>query len=132
MSIEAFNRIRQFEGRPGVSVMPKGEALELKLVRGDIEVRVLIPESVLEWFVDAERIASGSRASDWCDYEGYDDTPAAELEREMAEEVVTLVDQLIERDLRYVEDSKHPTRGVLQWLVDGEWHQALPFRVQAA
>src|SRR5690349_11779386 len=112
MAIEAFNRLRQFASYPGVSVTPKGEALELKLVRGDIEVRVVVPVGVLEWFVDVERSSSGSRASDWCDYQGYDNTPVAELERDMAEEVVAFVNQLIARDLRYVEDAKHHGRGV--------------------
>jgi hypothetical protein len=132
MATAAFHRLRQFEGRPGVTVAPRGEALELKLVRADIEVRVVVPESVLEWFVDAERPTSGSRASDWCDYAGYDNTPAAELESDMAEEVAAFVNQLIEHDLRYTEDSKRPARGVLEWLIDGQWRQALPFVVPAA
>jgi hypothetical protein len=128
----AFHRLREFEGRPGVSVGPKGQALELTLVRDDVEVRVLVPEAVLEWFVEAERPASGSKASDWCDYEGYDDTPVADLVQAMAEEVATFVNQLIERDLRYTDDKKRPAQGVLEWLVNGQWHQALPFGVPAA
>jgi hypothetical protein len=132
LAIAAFRRLRQFEGRPGVSVVPKGDALELKLARGDIEVRVLVPESVLEWFVDAEKPTAESRASDWCDYEGYDDTSRVDLESAMAEEVAAFVNQLIERDLRYVQDSKRPARGILEWLVDGQWQQALPVVVPAA
>ncbi len=131
MATEAFHRLRQFEGRPGVFVAPKGEALEVKLVRGDIEVRVVVPEEVLEWFVDVERRASRSRASDWCDYEGYDDTAVSELEKDMAEEVAAFVNQLMERNLRFDEDKKHSTRGVLEWLVDGQWQQAIPFVVPA-
>lgn len=122
MPIEAFQRLRQFEGRPGVSIAPKGEALELTVLRGDIAVRVVVPEAVLEWFVDVEGPNSGSRASDWFDYEGYDDTPRSELEEVMAEEMAGFVTQLIERDLRFVED-----KNVLEWLVDGQWQQAVPF-----
>ena len=132
MAIAAFRRLRQFEGSPGVSLASRGEALELKFARGDIEVKVLVPESVLEWFVDVEQPSSGSRVSDWCDYEGYGSTPSAKLEADMAEEVAAFVNQLIERDLRYVQDSKRSTSGVLEWLIDGQWEQALPFVVPAA
>ena len=122
MAIEAFDRLRQYEGRPGVTVAPKGEALELTLVRGDIEVRVTVPENLLEWFVDAKPRGARSGASDWFDYEGYDETPFAALEQDMAEEMSAFVDQLIERDLRYVEE-----KNVLEWSVDGQWQQAVPF-----
>ena len=126
MATEAYGRLRQFEGRAGVSVQPSGQALELSVARGDVHVTVTVPESVLEWFVDAERSVSGSRASDWTDYERYDKTPRAELERDMADDVQSFVTRLIERDLRYVEDAKNPAQGVLEWFVDGEWRQASP------
>ena len=122
MAIEAFHRLRQFEGRPGVTIAPQNESLELTLVRGDIEVRVLVPENVLEWFVDAKPRSARSGASDWFDYEGYDETPFSQLEQDMAEEMATYVTQLLERDLRYVED-----KNVLEWSVDGQWQQAVPF-----
>src|SRR5688572_6800460 len=108
VATEAYRRLREFEGRPGVTVVPKGEALELAVVSGDILVSVVVPESVLEWFADAERRGSGSRATDWCDYEGYDDTPTQDLERNMAEDVAAFVNHLIERDLRYTQDVKRP------------------------
>ena len=132
MPIAAFHRLQQFAGRPGVSLASKGNALELKVSRGDVEVRVLVPESVLEWFVDAESRGFKSRTSDWCDYDGYGDTPNAKLEADMADEVTTFVNQLIERDLRYLQDADGSTSGVLQWFVDGQWKQALPFVVPAA
>jgi hypothetical protein len=122
VAIEAFHRLRQFEGRPGVTVASKGEALELTLVRGDIEVRVTVPENVLEWFVEAKRRSARSGASDWFDYEGYDETPFPALENDMAEEMTAFVDQLIERDLRYDEE-----KNVLEWSVNGQWQQAVPY-----
>ncbi|MFT3807990.1 hypothetical protein [Arenimonas sp.] len=127
----AFHQLRQFDGRPGVSIAAKGAALELKLVRGDVEVRVVVPAEVLEWFVDVEQRPSGSRATDWCDYEGYDNRPVSELDEDMAEEVTAFVSRLIERDLRYVGSKNRPDRGVLEWLIDGQWHQAVPFVVLA-
>jgi hypothetical protein len=119
--------LRQFEGRPGVTVALRGEALEVTLLRSDIEVRVVVPKDALEWFVDVEHRASQSRAKDWCDYEGYDDAPRFELENEMAADVTNFLAQAIERDLRYVQDSRDPARGILEWLVDGGWRQAIPF-----
>ena len=84
------------------------------------------------WFADAQFLVSGSKASDWCDYEGYGTTPIAELEHDMAEDVVSFVNQLIERDLRYAVDSRHAAKGALEWLVDGQWQQAIPFVARAA
>jgi hypothetical protein len=132
LATAAFRKLRQFERRPGVSVTPKGQALELTLVRNDIEVRVLVPESVLEWFVDAEDRISGAKVSDSCDYAGYDDTPDGELETDMAEDVAAFVNQLIERNLRCEQDSKRSRRSVIEWFVDGQWQQALPFVAPAA
>ena len=116
--------LQQFEQRPGVSVTPKGQATELTLVRGAIEVRVLVPEGVLEWFVEAEDRNSGTRISDWCDYAGYDDTPPAQLQADMAADVAAFVDASIQRDLRYSQDSKGGGR--FEWLVEGNWQQAVP------
>jgi len=127
---EPHRRLRQFEGRPGVGFELRSHALTLTVSKGDIRVSVVVPESVLEWFVDVERSESGSRATDWVDYEGYgDDT---DPEGTMAEEVAYFVNQLIERNLRYTEDAKRPARGVLEWHVNGQWHQAVPFVVPTA
>ena len=132
MATEAYRRLLEFEGRPGVSLAPKGEALNLTFLRGDILVSVVVPESVLEWYVEVERRGAKSRATDWCDYDGYDDTPITELERDMADDVAAFVNQLIGRELRYVEDIKRPTRGILEWFVNDQWTQAVPFVVSAA
>lgn len=49
----------------------------------------------------------------------------------MADDVVVFVSQLIQRNLRYGEDTKHPAPGALEWSVDGQWQQAVPFVVPA-
>lgn len=132
MATVAHHRIQQYAGVPGVSLAAKGKAAELVVLRNDVEVRVLVPENVLEWFVDVEQRGSGSRVSDWCDYEGYGGSPTPALEDCMAEDVAAFVNQLIERELRYVLDENRPTRGRLEWYVDGQWHQAIPFLAPAA
>jgi hypothetical protein len=115
-----------------VSLASTPGALHLTIQKHGVSVKVLVPDSVLEWFADAEPLEGGSKVSDWCDYEGYDNTPVAELEHDMAEDIASFVNQLIERDLRYAVDSKRPTKAVLEWSVDGQWKQALPFVVPAA
>lgn len=127
MAIAACLCLRQFDGSPGVTIAMKGEALELLLVRDDLDVRVTVPKNVLEWFVDVEHRASGSRATDWCDYEGYDNTPRPVLEERMANEVAAFVGRLVASELRCVVDSKRPNQCRLEWWLDTYWHQAVPF-----
>ena len=127
MATEAYRRAREFAERGGVVARPNGGALDLVVQKSGVRVSVSVPESALEWFANAELSSSGSMVSDWCDYEGYDNTPAVQLEYQMAEDVVSFVNKLIERDLRYAVDSRRATKGVLEWLVDGQWQQALPF-----
>jgi len=123
--------MKQFQGA-GVSVTSTSSAVHVTIQKDGVRVTVVVPEAVLEWFADAEPLSSGSKASDWCDYEGYDPTPTSELERDMAEDVTSFVTRLLERELRYAVDSRQPTKGVLEWQFDGRWQQALPFVVPAA
>ena len=93
MATMAYKHVHQLRGYPLVTVTSKGEALEATVRRGEIEVRVVVPEDILEWFVEAELRSSGLRATDWYDYEGYDETPLFELEAQMVEDVVSFLDQ---------------------------------------
>ena len=101
MATEAYRRAREFaeRGGSGVTHRPNGGALDLVVQKSGVRVSVSVPESALEWFANAELSSSGSMVSDWCDYEGYDNTPAVQLERQMAEDVVSFVNKLIERHL---------------------------------
>ena len=132
MTTAAFQRAEEFEGQSAVSIRRKGEALEVEVRRGDIDIRVLIPEAVLEWYVDVEHRQSGLRAKDWYDYEGYDHTPIADLDQSMADEVSTFISRSIGCELRFVEDTASQSKGRLEWFVDGRWQQAVPAPVGAA
>jgi hypothetical protein len=108
-----------------VLLRTRGHALELEVIRQEIEVTVTVPESVLEWFVSVRSLKTGSSCSDWIDYEGYNNSSVSENEQEMCDDVMSFVTQLLERDLRYVVASESPSPRV-DWLVDHEWRQAVP------
>jgi hypothetical protein len=94
LATEAYRRAREFAERGGIVARPNGVALDLVVQKNGVRVSVSVPESALEWFANAELSSSGSMVSDWCDYEGYDNTPAGQLEHEMAEDVVSFCQQV--------------------------------------
>jgi hypothetical protein len=87
----ASQRLLEFTLPDGACVTKKGEAVELSLHRSALHVAVTVPIAVLEWFVEASDRSSGASVEDWRDYEGYDSTPAEQLDRDMADDVETFV-----------------------------------------
>ena len=125
----AFQGLRRFGDHQEVLLRTHGQALELRVIRQEIEVTVTLPESVLEWFVHVRSLKTGSSCSDWIDYQRYDNGSVAENEQEMCDDVMSFVTQLLARDLRYVEAPESPSR--LEWLVDQGWQQAVPLTPRA-
>jgi hypothetical protein len=127
-SSRAIQTLRQYEGRENVTLARSGAALTLTLVRGPLSVVVTVPETVLEWFVDVVNEASGLQASDWWDYAGYDNSSREQLDLQMAADIAGFLESLLVRQLR-LRPGKRPDRSVLEWLVEGEWRRAVPFKV---
>ena len=107
----------------GASRATRGEAILLLVRRSTLEVVVTVPVTVREWFVEAKDTASGMRVEDWCDYDGYDDSPTEQLERDMADDVSQFVQRLLTRDLRLVVEQRSVQ---LLWKVKDSWQRAVP------
>lgn len=133
----------RFSRYSDVSVSVSGQAKVLKAKRGEITITVTVPVHVFEWFVD---VMDGDTmvVRDWCDYEGYDDTPKGELARSMESDVEDFVSKLLNRYLRLVAARKtrieefvsrllngdvrlFAPKRTLEWMTNGSWEQALPF-----
>jgi hypothetical protein len=126
----ASQLLRQLHSAAGARVADEGEAIRCRIRRGSVQVIIVVPTGVLEWSVDATDTESGLAASDWCDYTKFLDTPADELDREMADDVMVFAAQLLIRELRLVaRDSSH---GQLEWKIDGAWQVAIPLDLDAA
>ncbi len=125
----ASQLVRQLHSATGTSVTDEGEAIRCRVRRDNVQVVILVSTGVLEWFVDATDIGTGLSASDSCDYTAHD-APAAERDRDMADDVMLFAAQLLIRELRLVaRDSRH---GQLEWKVDGAWQAAVPLDLDAA
>jgi hypothetical protein len=122
----ASQRLLELTPPDGACVTEKGEAVELSLRRSTLYVAVTVPVTVLEWFVEASDRSSGASVQDWCDYEGYDSTPVAQLDRDMADDVGTFVARLLNSELRL--DRRGSSNVVLQWKIGDGWEQAIPLR----
>lgn len=122
----ASQRLLELTLPDGACVTREGEAVELSLRRSTLRVAVTVPATVLEWFVEASDRSSGASVQDWCDYEGYDSTPAAQLDRDMANDVETFVGRLLNSELRL--DKRGSSNVVLEWKIGDVWEQAIPLR----
>ncbi|SRR5690606_8941217 len=89
--------------------------------RFEVSLSILIPRSVLEWWVEVDDRVRGEKFQDWCDYEGYDAMSAQELAEDMRADVVRFIENAVSRPLRVVANGR-----VLQWNVGGDWLQAVP------
>ena len=127
MSESPVDVVRLFVGAPGVAVTELSEAFELAIHRDGVDVVLTVPTEVLEWHVTAHEAATGRSVSDWCDYAGYDDTPEVELAEDMAHDIKTFVEHLVQRPFRLADASgMFRKRVTLQWQIEGEWKQAIP------
>jgi hypothetical protein len=118
----ASQLLRRLQSVTGTRVTDEGEAIRCRITRGSVQVVIVVPTGVLEWCMDAVDTQSGLSISDWAGYSGYDDTPADELDRDMADDVMTFAAQLLIRELRLV--APDGTHGQLEWKIDGEWRLA--------
>jgi hypothetical protein len=108
----------------GARVQTKGDAVEFSLHRPALQVRVTVPVTALEWFVEASDRSSGARVEDWCDYEGYDTSSNEQLDRDMADDVGKFLEQLLRSELRMAKLGA--SKVVLEWKIGEVWEQAVP------
>ncbi len=120
----ASQRLLELTLPVGVTVALQSEAVILLIRRDTLEVTVTVPTTVREWFVEANDSANDARVEDWCDYDGYDASSLAEIEHNMATEVLYFVERLLSRELRLGVDERGRTK--LIWKVENSWLQALP------
>ena len=88
--------IERMRTRPDVGVGDQEQSWNLLIPKGRrFRCEVTVPHTVLEWFASVrDRIENKEVWSDWMDYEGYDDSPKADLEEAMAEDVERFVDRI--------------------------------------
>jgi hypothetical protein len=122
----ASQRLLEIELPQVAQVLSRGEAVVLVLDRLGIQVTVTVPTNVLEWWVEAASGAAGLCVKDWCDYQGYDSAPWAQLDLDMAADVTQFVAGLLNRELRLVQTGRPAP--VLEWVVENEWCQAVPLK----
>jgi hypothetical protein len=95
----------------------------LNIVRCDVSLSILIPRGVLEWWVEVNDAASGTKIKDWCDYAGYDAAAGQELSEDMRIDVLRFIENVLARPLR--------VGLVLEWHVGKDWLQAVPLVADA-
>jgi hypothetical protein len=122
MNSALISDLQRFVGQPGVALSEAAEHVKLRIERSGCAVSLVIPKSVLEFFVDVHDAAGVRRIQDWLDYAGYDATPESQLAEEMRAEVLTFVGRLLDRNLRFV-----PGGHNLEWQTGDRWLQAVPF-----
>jgi hypothetical protein len=125
----ASQRLLELMLPDGARVAAKGEAVEFSLHRSGLHVAVTVPLHVREWFAEALDRTSGARVEDWCDYDGYDTSPADQRDLDMANDVGAFVEKLLSRELRL--GACRGTRVALESKVGEAWEQAIPFVVGA-
>lgn len=119
--------LHRFVDERGVTLSEAPGHVKLNIVRSGISLYVLIPRDVLEWWVEVSDTASGAMVEDWCDYAGYDATPARALSEDMRSDVLSFVESAVARPLRMVANGR-----VLEWNVGGDWLQAVPLTAKDA
>jgi hypothetical protein len=118
--------ISRYRGRDDMTVAEASERFEIVIRRDDVQLTVTVPKGVFEWFVAAKG-PDGAKVSDWCDYEGYDGSPASGLDRDMARDIDAFLSNALRRELRFVSlPALVGEKRRLEWLVDGAWRVAVP------
>lgn len=95
--------------------------VRLNIDRFDVSLSVLIPRSVLEWWVEVNDRISGKKFEDWCDYACYDAASAQDVAEDMRADVVRFIENVVARPLRIVANGR-----ILEWNAGGDWFQAVP------
>lgn len=119
--------LNRFVDERGVTLSEAPGHVKLNIVRSGISLSVLIPRTVLEWWVEVSDTASAATVEDWCDYAGYNATSAQALSEDMRADVLSFVENAVARPLRTVRDGR-----VLEWNVGGHWLRAVPLAAQDA
>jgi hypothetical protein len=96
--------------------------VRLNVVRPEVSVSILIPRTVLEWWVEIIDRSTDNKIEDWCDYAGYDAGDRRELSESMRADVVRFIENVLARPLRFP-----VSRRILEWHVGKSWFQAVPF-----
>jgi hypothetical protein len=102
--------------------------VKLRIVRSEVSLSlsVLIPRTVLEWWVEVDIASSGKKVEDWREYADYDATQKQELSEDMRTDVVRFIENVLARPLRIAENGR-----VLEWHVGKDWLQAVPLATDA-
>ncbi|MCP5021088.1 MAG: hypothetical protein GY930_04855 [bacterium] len=128
MFLKTTQVLRDNEIAEGVSLRELDSALVMTVRRDCIEVEITVPYRVLEWFVSVRQAESGNHVEDWCDYTGYDAAPIDSLADDMADDLRTFINALLERPIRFTSTKGAlGTRHALEWLASGGWSHAVPF-----
>jgi hypothetical protein len=98
----------------------------VRIVRSEVSLSVLIPRAVLEWWVEVTDASTEKKVEDWRDYSDYAAAPEGELSEDMRTDVVSFIENVVARPLRFAEN-----RRILQWHVGKEWVQAVPLAREA-
>jgi hypothetical protein len=123
MNSALISDLQSIAGKAGIKILDAGERVELRILRHEFSILLVVPKSVLEFFIDVNDLDGKLLVQDWMDYAGYDATPEEQLAQEMRSEVMTFVERLIQRKLRLVRAS----RSSLEWQSGERWLQAVPF-----
>ncbi len=120
--------LRDYANAEGVSMRELDAALVMTVQREDFEVEITVPHEILEWFVSVSQAESDNHVQDWCDYTGYDATPIDSLADDMAGDLRTFINALLERPTRFASTKGAlGTRHALEWLTTSGWSSAVPF-----
>ena len=126
MNEHLISDLERFVDGRNVTMSETSGHVRLSIARAHVSLSVLVPRGVLEWWVEATDISSGGKVQDWCDYAGYDATPAEQLSEEMRNDVVRFVENVVVRPLRFADNGRS-----LEWHVGRDWLQAVPLRTDA-
>ena len=127
MQTTASQRLLAMPLPANASLGERGEAVQLHVKHEQLEVVVTVPRTVREWFVEATDLATGTRAEDWCDYDGCDSTSPERLDLNMAEDVDHFVQRLLNSELKFEVSG----RAKLLWKISNSWQQAVPLDASA-
>ena len=143
MILDFSEVLSQFSARSGVSLKSCESQSILEISRGGLRIEITVPKSdVLIWYInifDGELLA----VEEWCDYEGYDETPKERLAVTMSSDIETFIVGILNLNLRLT--TRPPTKigmlwsklklqigmqskkeKVLEWQIDGVWQEAVP------
>jgi len=89
--------IEELRTRPDVGVTDEAQSWRVSISKGsDLLCLVTIPHDVLEWHAAVwHRREKKDVWSDWMDYSGYDNRPRADLESEMAHDILAFVNRAL-------------------------------------